>query len=251
MVSHSPSDARRRARFIYYFWAILVGLGVGAISFLVGMKLIGLVEPGWRNTISSFLFPVTFLLALRTGDIYGRKRVRDAGFSPRRTEVRVLLREPSVDLDDEKPVSASRQKFNRAQVWFFAASWAFWLALFQFLSGGLSSWDDIQRDAYMALFPAIILWLIYRFFTQDPRMVHSRARAVSRKRRDGLSWSQVVEVEERRTYDFKDELVECHLVFRGLDRLVLDVVAVYPTEANNLIKEVEAKLRGESKISSA
>ncbi len=254
--SQLSTQERRRAWRIYHATKWLTWLALGSLCFAINVEgMISLKsEPELIKNLSSSIW-IVFTLVV--GEKLAIHRIQQVGLANARQESRIIVKttpieEPFTKTDPENKRSVRRILYQ-GQLLVFAPCWAFFFGLFWLLHGGtgFERRDDAESTAFLALWPATVLFLVFLFVAQDPRAKWEASVSYEEIFQKAVPWSAVAQAEEVCVWNFKNNVSECYFLFRSQGGKVLKRVKVPPAKAEVAFAEVEARLRGESKISPA
>lgn len=204
--------------------------------------------PGLPDWIQDGGIGVLVWAIFSLGEAVALCNLRRVGLESALREKRVTERtvpEPSSVYEmDGREARTPRYKLQRLSNIFFGVVWAIFFGLFQFGSIGYESLGITLGYVFLAIIPALIFTSIYRFMTQHPslRIINAAQSPTAREVLAAVPWSQVSRVEEVRTWNFTNDLSECHLSLRGAGRQEVEELSVPPFQADAIFEEIRTRL---------
>ena len=247
----SPED-RSRAEQIYrrISWGGRTALVVLCLSAFLGLCS---VSPHLNRFFSALIYLGLLLIVYFLPDTLARAHLRKTGLSLEHIERRIVWRGMPVVLKPLKFYAKGQLNSNGLRsflIWLLSLFALFW---FFVRFPVLDRWFAPSWQGNVIVLLATILMKVYELWERKLPVLRLDNKGVSS---GGIffwprtvPWSQVADVEEVKTWDFRGGQQPARLNFRdGKGKTRLRVLCA---PGGSFVQEIEAHLRGESKISSS
>ncbi len=246
----SPDDQKRAAQ-IYKrtSWTLRTVLAVVGLPSYFGLHR---AFPHLNDLISSIFWIGLLMVLYSVPDVLARAQLRKLGLSLERVERRILWRStdviPTKLLEFKAKGQLNSNTLRAIMIWLLSIAATFGVSIhFPILGHSL----DPQWRANLTMVISLIPLYIYNFWESRLAVLRLDEKGVG----NGtvflwprtVPWSQVADVEETRTWDYKGEEQPVRVSFRSTKGKAL--LRVLSTPGGSFVQEVEATLHGESKIS--